>query len=648
MQWRWNDEPLFDDVPIDGSRCPVWTRVADALARRWPDAWADVVLDGPTGLRGIELASGPDGVRPAWIPAAPDCGAVADCFADGAPVRVDAPSGTDGGMVVLGIACPGGVRKAIRVARPGPIPDADLTEGIRLAEGVAGRLRERHATIQARLSADLAELPMVADGSQSVAAAALGRLTDAVGASAGALLVDRGGRLHVLADVGAGAIARREALASGLPRGTGLAWRALLDDVPVFASPYADSGAALPDLPIDPHVSVTPIGRRDAPRWVLALSFPEAEPPYGGDLALIRGVAPVLATALERAATIEAEERMISLQERLPDLPTQALHPLLLETAIESVPGADAGALLAREAEGDAFVFRATLGYDLGALDDLRVGDAEARAWYDPEGATWGEAAPRVLATQGGRYLRMARRIGLGREAGLDASLGRVRADLTVPVRVGTSVDALLVLHSATRATAFGRDSVRMARQWSLTARTLLRVAHDRDRARRDAVTDALTGLLNRRGAEMELHRALARAERADQPVAVVVIDLGAFKAINDRFGHAAGDRALNAAADALRRTVRAGDVVARWGGDEFLAILPQQGHHDASRTGRRIAEALATVREGGRRLVAHVGIASFPTDALAADQLLRLADRRMYREKHGRDGAKAPEAVRG
>ncbi|MEX2501884.1 MAG: GGDEF domain-containing protein, partial [Trueperaceae bacterium] len=152
--------------------------------------------------------------------------------------------------------------------------------------------------------------------------------------------------------------------------------------------------------------------------------------------------------------------------------------------------------------------------------------------------------------------------------------------------------------------------------------------------SRREAVTDPLTDLLNRRGAEAELTRALARAERSGRPMSLVMIDLGSFKRINDTYGHDAGDRALRRVAETLRNASRTGDLVARWGGDEFLVLLPHQGSADAVATAERLVQAVRSVREGDAVVEAHAGTASFPDDGADLDALVRRADARMYEHK--------------
>jgi diguanylate cyclase (GGDEF)-like protein len=151
------------------------------------------------------------------------------------------------------------------------------------------------------------------------------------------------------------------------------------------------------------------------------------------------------------------------------------------------------------------------------------------------------------------------------------------------------------------------------------------------ERARELALRDQLTGLHNRRFFDDHLERALARADRSGQPVALLVLDLDGLKAINDAGGHAAGDAALRAAADALRESVRAGDLPCRVGGDEFAVILP----------GAAAAAALAVAERAQQRLAALPGSALSFSGGVAVDlacipphELYRLADDAAYRAK--------------
>lgn len=152
------------------------------------------------------------------------------------------------------------------------------------------------------------------------------------------------------------------------------------------------------------------------------------------------------------------------------------------------------------------------------------------------------------------------------------------------------------------------------------------------------AVTDALTGLLNRRGFLRALESALARIERSGQRVAVLYLDLDGFKRINDSFGHDVGDQLLRRVGEQLKACLRPYDSLARIGGDEFTALLDNLGHpEDAAKVAEKLIE-LVSVRHSidgvDFTLGASVGIACFPECGQSVEGLLRAADMAMYEAK--------------
>jgi len=153
-----------------------------------------------------------------------------------------------------------------------------------------------------------------------------------------------------------------------------------------------------------------------------------------------------------------------------------------------------------------------------------------------------------------------------------------------------------------------------------------------------NAATDALTGLYNRRLFEEYFAKELNRSKRYGQHLALVIMDLHRFKDVNDRYGHLAGDQALQAAASTLRKTLRTSDYAFRIGGDEFALLLPQADPEQATALARRLRasyEAATLPMKLDVPLALDFGVAVFPEDADQKDALVRLADERLYQLKN-------------
>jgi diguanylate cyclase (GGDEF)-like protein len=152
------------------------------------------------------------------------------------------------------------------------------------------------------------------------------------------------------------------------------------------------------------------------------------------------------------------------------------------------------------------------------------------------------------------------------------------------------------------------------------------------------AVTDPLTGLYNRRLFAETFEKELNRARRYGLPLGIVILDLHRFKEVNDKYGHPRGDEVLRAAAATLQKALRTSDSAFRIGGDEFALLLPQTDAAQALALSRRIetvfAETLQPLQLAFTVTIDH-GVATFPQDGEQSDQLIHVADERLYRLKH-------------
>lgn len=149
------------------------------------------------------------------------------------------------------------------------------------------------------------------------------------------------------------------------------------------------------------------------------------------------------------------------------------------------------------------------------------------------------------------------------------------------------------------------------------------------------AYQDSLTGtLVNRRFVEM-LEKEIKTAKRLNYQVTLLFIDLDNFKNYNDKYGHLAGDQILRKFAELLKQNVRKNDVVGRWGGEEFVVLLPQADTQQGMRIGERIRSSVRTELNG---VTVSIGLATFPHHAENAMELAMVADTCMYEAKKKKD----------
>jgi diguanylate cyclase (GGDEF)-like protein len=273
------------------------------------------------------------------------------------------------------------------------------------------------------------------------------------------------------------------------------------------------------------------------------------------------------------------------------------------------------------------------------AAERARARDAVTRfgdvlgAGHDPHAlvSVLVESAVEATGAAGGRLLLNGTEI---------AATGEATASAPLEVPLDDDGEAVLVL-APEQGRAFSDEQRDLARWLAAQASIALENAELHTQFERQAVTDGLTELANRRQFEEALEGEIGRIDRFGGAVSLIIADIDDFKQVNDRYGHQAGDAVLRAVADVIQAHVRAIDLPARYGGEEFTVLLPQTeldgAEHVAERLRREVAARPIEMPSGALLAVtASFGVASYP-NARTQSALFAAADEALYRAK--RDG---------
>lgn len=310
----------------------------------------------------------------------------------------------------------------------------------------------------------------------------------------------------------------------------------------------------------------------------------------------------------------------------------------LMEGAVEAIPGAQAGSLLLSGDDG-RYRFAAAVNFEQRLLAQVQLYEHELFRNPDVRG-------PQLVYGFDNSSLEPERYAPLYKAG----DTGGIKVSLSIPIEIGGKVVAYFNLDNFSTPDAFDADTVQMAELFAQQVGALWRrfkleaeLGRERRALERLAFFDPLTELPNRALLGDRLEQALLKSNRSGAPVALIFMDLDDFKGVNDALGHAIGDALLRAVAERLRRSVRAGDTVARWGGDEFIVLLPSITRaEDAAGVARAILEGLrAPFIFSGYHLYsgASLGVSVFPDTASDADDLIKHADAALYEVKNSDKG---------
>jgi diguanylate cyclase (GGDEF)-like protein len=267
-------------------------------------------------------------------------------------------------------------------------------------------------------------------------------------------------------------------------------------------------------------------------------------------------------------------------------------------------------------------------------IEGVLVGREMTKYYLRPDAAT--ESEESLLSDVGS----ISRRLAISPQAyvveGDDSNCPATLADAVVPLIYRGKFIGLLLVRSDDISRVWADNELLLLHTVADQLAVAVNQAHLFTQMQQQALTDSLTGCYNRRSFELQLERDLHLATRMRQSLSLVMLDLDNFKQINDQAGHETGDVALCMLAETLRSELRAVDTAARFGGDEFVIILPQANTEGALLVAERLRKRIEQMEVPGFGLVtSSFGVATFPNDASSRDALVVAADRALYDSKN-------------
>ena len=222
----------------------------------------------------------------------------------------------------------------------------------------------------------------------------------------------------------------------------------------------------------------------------------------------------------------------------------------------------------------------------------------------------------------------------------------KTRSFVSVPLKIDDRTIGVLNLSDKTTGEVFDEEDLKLIQSFATHAAIVMErnaLYNKSEELKKLAITDSLTGLLNRRYLYERLKDEVTRSERRKHNLCLLMLDLDEFKYCNDIFGHLFGDRTLKTLAETLVNTLRSIDIIARFGGDEFMVILPETAEPQALEIAKRMRSNIAkqvvlpddSTLVRPRTLTASIGIVCYPQHGDTLELLIENVDKAMYRAKN-------------
>lgn len=340
--------------------------------------------------------------------------------------------------------------------------------------------------------------------------------------------------------------------------------------------------------------------------------------------------------ALEKESTLMKIHRALVelMSEYLKKRKIEELYQLLLEKAVETIPNAQAGSVLVKK--GNKYVYVASVGYDLEKLSKVTFPVSKTGKWLEKNSIKRADDIKNIDQKVPKENLEIL--ITAGR-------LKEIKCNMSFAIEIEGEPVVIFNLDNFEREDAFNEETLELARIFAMYFGVMFEHAMLEEELEKERIYleylsthDLLTGLMNRTGLEEYAGKMLPLATRQGKHVAVMFMDLKGFKQLNDRLGHKVGDDVLKIVGGRLEKVMRQGDMVARFGGDEFVIFVYDCDKECVERLSERIFVALESPIELENGSVVSVtgnfGVAIYPEDAEDLDLLIRNADMAMYQAK--------------